>query len=37
MCWVLFEGEKSDLSWVGLIILGLASVDLFGILWIIAV
>jgi hypothetical protein len=34
---IVFEGEKTDLFWVGLIILGLASVGLFGILWIVAV
>ena len=33
----MFEGEKTDLFWLGLIILGLASVVLFGILWMIAV
>jgi len=33
----VFEGEKTTVFWVGLILLGLASVSLFGILWIIAV
>jgi putative Mn2+ efflux pump MntP len=33
----MFEGEKTMLFWIGLIILGLASVGLFGILWMIAV
>ena len=37
MWWIVFEGEKTDLFWLGLIILGLASVGLFGILWMIAV
>ena len=37
MVWIVFEGEKTDLFWLGLIILGLASVVLFGILWMIAV
>jgi xanthine/uracil permease len=32
----MFEGEKRDLFWLGLIILGLASVGLFGIFWIAA-
>ena len=34
---IVFKGEKTDLFWLGLIILGLASVGLFGILWMIAV
>ena len=29
----MFEGEKTPVFWIGLIILGLASVYLFGILW----
>jgi len=33
----VFEGEKSFVFWIGLIILGLASVGLFGILWMIVV
>ena len=33
----MFEGEKTSVFWIGLIILGLASVGLFGILWMIAV
>ena len=33
----MFEGEKTFVFWIGLIILGLASVSLFGILWIFAV
>jgi hypothetical protein len=33
----VFEGEKTLVFWIGLIILGLASVGLFGILYIIAV
>ena len=33
----MFEGEKSFVFWIGLIILGLASVGLFGILWMIVV
>jgi len=33
----VFEGEKTTVFWVGLILLGLASVSLFGILWIISV
>ena len=33
----MFEGEKTIIFWIGLIILGLASVGLFGILWMIAV
>lgn len=32
----MFEGEKTIVFWIGLIILGLASVGLFGILWMIA-
>ena len=33
----MFEGEKTFIFWIGLIILGLASVGLFGILWMIGV
>ena len=33
----MFEGERTFVFWIGLIILGLASVGLFGILWIIAI
>lgn len=33
----MFRGEKTFLFWIGLIILGLASVGLLGILWMIAV
>jgi len=33
----VFEGEKTFPYWIGLIILGLSSVGLFGILWMIAV
>ena len=33
----MFEGEKTIVFWIGLTILGLASVGLFGILWMIAV
>jgi len=33
----LFEGEKTFIFWIGLIILGLASVGVFGILWMIAI
>ena len=33
----MFEGEKTIVFWIGLIILGLASVSLFGILWMLAV
>ncbi|MCZ2856629.1 MAG: hypothetical protein O2U62_06015, partial [Candidatus Bathyarchaeota archaeon] len=33
----VFEGEKTIIFWIGLIILGLASVGLFGILWMIAI
>jgi len=33
----VFEGEKTFVFWIGLIILGLASVGPFGILWMIAV
>ena len=33
----VFEGEKTIVFWIGLIILGLASVGLFGILWMLAV
>jgi len=33
----VFEGEKTFVFWIGLIILGLASVVLFGILWMLAV
>ena len=33
----MFDGEKIIVFWIGLIILGLASVGLFGILWMLAV
>ena len=33
----MFEGEKTLAFWIGLIILGLASVGLFGILWMMAI
>ena len=33
----MFEGEKTFVFWIGLIILGLASVGLFGMLWMLAV
>ena len=33
----MFEGEKTIVFWIGLIILGLASVGLFGVLWMLAV
>ena len=33
----MFEGEKTIIFWIGLIILGLASVGLFGMLWMITV
>ena len=33
----MFEGEKTIVFWIGLIILGLASVGLFGILWMIGI
>ena len=33
----MFEGEKTMVFWIGLIILGLASVGLFGIFWMIAI
>lgn len=33
----MFEGEKTYVFWIGLIILALASVGLFGILWMITV
>ena len=33
----MFEGEKTYVFWIGLIILGLASVGLFGILWMMAI
>ncbi len=33
----MFEGEKTFVFWIGLIISGLASVGLFGILWMLAV
>ena len=29
----MFEGEKTFVFWIGLIILGLASVGLFSVLW----
>jgi len=33
----LFEGDKTLVFWIGLIILGLASVGLFGIFWIVVI
>jgi len=33
----VFKGERTFVFWIGLIILGLASVGLFGILWMIAI
>jgi len=33
----MFEGVKGFVFWIGLIILGLASIGLFGILWAIAI
>ena len=33
----MFEGKKTYVFWIGLIILGLASVSLFGMLWMLAV
>ena len=33
----MFEGEKTFVFWIGLIILGLASVGLFGLMWMLAV
>ena len=33
----MFKGERTFVFWIGLIILGLASVGLFGILWMIAI
>jgi len=33
----VFEGKKTIVFWIGLILLGLASVGLFGILWMFAV
>ncbi len=33
----MFEGEKTFVFWIGLIILGLASIGLFGILWMIGI
>jgi biotin transporter BioY len=33
----MFEGEKTLVFWIGLIILGLASVSLFGMFWMITV
>ena len=33
----MFKGEKTIIFWIGLILLGLASIGLFGILWIITV
>ncbi len=33
----MFEGEKSFVFWIGLIILGLSSVGLFGIFWMVTV
>lgn len=29
----MFEGEKTIIFWIGLVILGLASISLFSILW----
>ena len=29
----MFEGEKTDVFWIGLIILALASVGLFSVVW----
>jgi xanthine/uracil permease len=34
---IVFEGEKTDVFWIGLIILGLTSVGLFGVLWMVTV
>ncbi len=33
----MFEGEKTIIFWIGLIISGLASVGLFGLLWMLTV
>ena len=33
----MFEGEKTYVFWIGLLILALAAVGLFGILWMMAV
>jgi xanthine/uracil permease len=33
----VFKGEKTFVFWIGLVILGLASVGLFGILWMLVV
>lgn len=33
----MFEGEKTTVFWVGLILLSLASVLLFGVFWMVAV
>ena len=33
----MFEGEKTFVFWIGLIILAFASVSLFGLLWMLAV
>ena len=33
----MFEGEKTIVFWIGLILLALASVTLFGIFWMLAV
>lgn len=33
----MFKGEKTFVFWIGLVILGLASVGLFGILWMLVV
>ncbi len=33
MCDLMFEGEKTYVFWLGLIILGLASISLFSVVW----
>jgi hypothetical protein len=33
----MFEGEKTFIFWIGLIILGLASVGLFGMFWLVVI
>ena len=33
----MFKGEKTFVFWIGLIILGLASIGLFGVLWMVTV
>ena len=33
----MFEGEKTIVFWIGMILLGLASLGLFGILWMLAI